>query len=291
MKQTRGAGYRITWPGGELDLTGRALVMGVLNVTPDSFSDGGEFFEASTAIDHARAMVDQGADIIDVGGESTRPGSEAVPEAEQIRRTRPVIAALHQALPHVPISIDARLRVVAEAALDAGAELINDVSALRDDAGLAALAAEREVPVVLMHMLGRPKTMQKNPSYDDVVVEVRAFLAERVEAAVAAGIDRGRIIVDPGIGFGKTTQHNLEIVRRWGEFERLGVPTLIGPSRKRFIGQVLGIDDPHERVIGTSAVVAAAVLAGARMVRVHDVREAAQVVRMCHAIGDPEAHA
>lgn len=279
--------YRITWPGGELNLTGRALVMGVLNVTPDSFSDPGEFFDATKAVEHARTMVALGADILDVGGESTRPGSDAVPEAEQIRRTQPVIAAIHDVLPHVPISIDTRLSAVAEAALDAGASVINDVAALRDDPDLAPLAAEREVPVILMHMLGTPKTMQQSPHYDDVMDDIRAFLQDRVDVAVRAGIDRSRLIVDPGIGFGKTLQHNLEIIRRWHELETMGLPTLVGASRKRFIGKVLGIDEPQKRVLGTSVVVTAAVLAGARIVRVHDVHEAAQVVRMCHAITEP----
>lgn len=281
-------GYRVTWPGGELDLTGQALVMGVLNVTPDSFSDGGEFFDYAAAVERAGEMIRQGADILDVGGESTRPGSEAVPVAEQIRRTQPVIAAVHDAYPNVPISIDARLAEVALAALDAGACIINDVAALRDDPALAALVAEREVPVILMHMLGRPKTMQQEPRYDDVMADIIAFLSERIDAAVGAGVARGRIIVDPGIGFGKTTRHNLEIINRWQEFAAIDAPTLIGPSRKRFIGEVLGIDDPHERVLGTAAVLAAATLAGAHVVRVHDVQQAVEVTRMCHAITHPE---
>jgi dihydropteroate synthase len=262
--------------------------MGVLNVTPDSFSDGGEFFDAAVAIDRAAVMIEEGADLIDVGGESTRPGSDAVSAAEQIRRTQPVIAAVHEAFPAVPISIDARLAEVTAAGLDAGASIANDVSALRDDPDMAPLVAERRVPIVLMHMLGTPKTMQANPQYDDVIDDISTFLAERIDAAVAAGIDRGRIIADPGIGFGKTTQHNLQIVQRWDKLSVLGVPLLIGPSRKRFIGAVLGIDNPHDRVLGTAAVVAAATLAGAHVVRVHDVREAVHVTRMCHAIAHPD---
>ncbi len=281
--------YRIAWPGGELDLTGRPLVMGVLNVTPDSFSDAGEFFDTRTAIARAKAMIEEGADLLDVGGESTRPGSDPVPVREQIRRTQPVIAAVHEAFPKVPISIDARLREVAEAALDAGAEIINDVAALRDDPEMGRLAAEREVPVVLMHMLGRPKTMQKEPRYDDVIGDIAGFLRERIDAAIEAGIERGRILVDPGIGFGKTARHNLEIIQRWGELAELDAPLLIGPSRKRFIGHVLGIDDPHQRVIGTAAVLVAATLAGVHVVRVHDVREAVEATRMAHAIGNPGA--
>jgi len=281
--------YRVTWPGGLLDLTGRPRVMGVLNVTPDSFSDGGEFLDASVAVARGLEMVRQGADIVDVGGESTRPGSDPVPPGEQIRRVVPVVAAIHQAMPQVPISIDARLAEVAEAALDAGATLLNDVSALRDDPEMSRLAVERQVPVVLMHRLGESKTMQKDPHYHDVVGDIRAFLSERIAAATAAGIDRGRLIVDPGIGFGKTTRHNLEILRRLDEFADLDAPVLVGPSRKRFIGAVLGIDDPKERAVGTAAVVAAATLAGVHIVRVHDVREAAQVTAMCHALVHPEA--
>jgi len=280
--------FRVTWPGGELDLTGRPLVMGVLNVTPDSFSDGGRFFDTAAAIAHAGTMIEAGADIIDVGGESTRPGSGAVDVDEQIRRTAPVIEAVHEALPEVPISIDARLAAVAAAALDAGASMINDVAALRDDPDMAALAAERGVPVILMHMLGTPRTMQQDPRYDDVVAEVTAFLADRIDAAVEAGVDRGRIIVDPGIGFGKTTRHNLLIIRELAAFHALRVPLLVAPSRKRFIGEILGIDEPDERVLGTAAVVAAATLAGAHIVRVHDVKQAADVTRMCHAIMNPE---
>ena len=280
--------FRITWPDGELDLTGRPWVMGVLNVTPDSFSDAGRFFDTAAAIAHAGAMIEAGADIIDVGGESTRPGSDAVDVAEQIGRTAPVIAAVHDAFPDVPISIDARLADVAAAALDAGASLINDVAALRDDPDMAALAAERGVPVILMHMLGTPQTMQQDPHYDDVVAEVTTFLADRIDAAVGAGIDRGRIIVDPGIGFGKTTRHNLQIIRGLAAFHALRVPLLVGPSRKRFIGEILGIDEPAERILGTAAVVAAATLSGAHIVRVHDVKEAADVTRMCHAIMNPE---
>jgi dihydropteroate synthase len=280
--------FRLDWPGGELDLTGRPLVMGVLNVTPDSFSDAGDFFDSSAALDRATETVHQGADLIDVGGESTRPGSEPVSAIEQIRRIQPVVAAVHKAFPHVPTSIDTRLAEVAAAALDAGAAIVNDVSALRDDPAMARLAAERRVPVILMHMLGTPKTMQQAPQYGDVVEDIVAFLAGRIRAATAAGIDRRRIIIDPGIGFGKTVRHNLEIIRRLDEFAVLNVPIAIGPSRKRFIGAVLGIDDPKERVMGTAAALAAATLAGAHVVRVHDVKEAAEVTRMSYAITKPE---
>lgn len=282
--------YRVTWPGGELDMTGRPLIMGVLNVTPDSFSDGGEFFDYSVAVRRAEEMIGQGADILDVGGESTRPGSEPVAVAEQIRRTQPVIAAVHDAFPNVPISIDARLAEVAAASLDAGACIINDVAALRDDPTMATMAAEREVPVILMHMLGRPKTMQQAPEYDDVVADITSFLSRRIDAATEAGIARDRIIVDPGIGFGKTIRHNLEIIKRWEEFGSLDAPTLIGPSRKRFIGGVLGIEDPHKRVLGTVAVLSAATLGGVHIARVHDVMQAAEAIRMSHAIAQPDQY-
>jgi len=269
---------------GRVDLTGRPLVMGVLNVTPDSFSDGGDYFSAEAAAGRAADLVEQGADIIDVGGESTRPGSEPVDAAEQIRRVVPAIEAVRRISESVPISIDTRLAAVARAALDCGADVINDTTALRDDKDLAELAARRRVPVVLMHMLGRPAIMQESPRYDDVVEEVCSFLGERVAAAVAAGIERGRIMVDPGIGFGKTAEHNLALIRRVDELLELGQPVLLGPSRKRFIGQVLGIDEPKRRQWGTGAVVACAAMAGVHIVRVHDVQAMRQVVEMCWAL-------
>lgn len=269
---------------GRVDLTGRPLVMGVLNVTPDSFSDGGDYFSAEAAAGRAAELVEEGADIIDVGGESTRPGSEPVDAAEQMGRVIPAIEAVRRVSESVPISIDTRLASVARAALDAGADIINDTTALGDDKELAELAARRRVPVVLMHMLGRPATMQQSPRYDDVVERVCSFLRERVAAAVAAGIERRRIIVDPGIGFGKTTEHNLALIRRLDELLELGQPVLLGPSRKRFIGQVLGIDEPKRRQWGTAAVVAYAAMAGVHIVRVHDVPAMRQVVAMCWAL-------
>ncbi len=271
-----------------LDLTGGPLVMGVLNVTPDSFSDGGDYLDASTAVARGAQMIEEGADLIDIGGESTRPGSESVCPAEQIRRTQPVIARIHQQYPAVPISIDTRLSEVASAAIDAGASIVNDVSALRDDPAMTSLVAGRHVPVVLMHMQGDPKTMQQAPHYGDVVADVVAFLSERMAAAVAAGIDRSMLIVDPGIGFGKTVRHNLDLIRRLSELVRLEAPILIGVSRKRFIGSILQIDDPRQRGLGTAAAVAACVLGGANIVRVHDVEQTIQVVRMCDAILHPE---
>jgi dihydropteroate synthase len=256
--------------------------MGVLNVTPDSFSDGDQFFTFASAVEHARDMCTEGADVIDIGGESTRPGSEQVSAAEERTRVIPVIKEL-SAEATVPISIDTRKAEVAAAALDAGAEMINDVSALRADPEMAALAAEHKVPVVLMHMQGTPKTMQLKPTYKDVVTEVVEWLAERVHFAMDAGIAESRLLVDPGFGFGKTAQHNLELLRRLHELHRLGRPVLVGTSRKAMLGKILGVPE-RERLYGTLATVAAAVLSGCHMVRVHDVRPALEVVKVCEAI-------
>jgi len=275
--------YRIKLPSGRvLDMGPRPLVMGVLNVTPDSFSDGDQFFTFASAVEHARDMCTEGADVIDIGGESTRPGSEQVSAAEERTRVIPVIKEL-SAEATVPISIDTRKAEVAAAALDAGAEMINDVSALRADPEMAALAAEHKVPVVLMHMQGTPKTMQLKPTYKDVVTEVVEWLAERVHFAMDAGIAESRLLVDPGFGFGKTAQHNLELLRRLHELHRLGRPVLVGTSRKAMLGKILGVPE-RERLYGTLATVAAAVLSGCHMVRVHDVRPALEVVKVCEAI-------
>ncbi len=262
------------------------FVVGVLNVTPDSFSDAGRFYDARVAVEAGARMADEGADVVDIGGESTRPGSAAVLPNEQIRRTQPVIAELAKRFGHdgPAISIDTRSAAVARAALDAGATIVNDISALRDDPEMVSLVADRGAGVVLLHMQGTPADMQINPAYLDAVAEIRDFLAERIESVASAGVVRERIVVDPGIGFGKTLEHNLEIIRRGGEFRSLGVPLMIGPSRKRFIGQVLGIEQPADRLMGTMAAVAAAVLAGVEMVRVHDVPAARQVADMCAAI-------
>jgi dihydropteroate synthase len=269
---------------GGIDLGGRSLVMGVLNVTPDSFSDGGDFLSPDAARRQAQQMVAEGADLIDVGGESSRPGSESVPADEQLRRILPAIEAVRRVSDSVPISVDTRLGSVAEAALDAGADLVNDISALRDDADLARVVAKRQVPVVLMHMKGQPATMQEAPTYVNVVSEIRSFLQDRIEAAGRAGIDQERIIIDPGIGFGKTTEHNLTTLRELPALLELGRPVLVGPSRKRFIGQVLGIDEPKRRQWGTAAVVACAVAAGVHIVRVHEVGAMRQVAKMAWAI-------
>jgi dihydropteroate synthase len=243
--------------------------MGVLNVTPDSFSDGGEWFDGAAAVAHGRELVAEGAGILDIGGESTRPGAEPVPTEEELRRVVPVIEGLRDA--GAQLSIDTTKVVVARAALDAGATYVNDVSALRAEPEMAALVAERGVDCCLMHMRGDPRTMQDDPRYDDVVDDVRSFLAARAEAAIAAGIAPGRIQVDPGIGFGKTAEHNLELLRRLDEIVALGFPVVIGTSRKSFLGRITGRDDPKQRLYGTIASNVLALAAGARVFRVHDV--------------------
>jgi dihydropteroate synthase len=262
--------------------TRRAVVMGILNVTPDSFSDGGEFFDPAAAAGQARRMADEGADIIDVGAESTRPGSQRVTAGEQIRR---LLKALPAAVASgAVVSIDTTLSAVARFALDEGAAMINDVSAGRDDPAMLDLAAKRGAPIVLMHMLGEPKDMQVEPRYDNVVAEVRAFLAERAAAAEAAGVPRERIIVDPGIGFGKRLEHNLALLAGLGELVSLGYGVLVGPSRKRFIGTLTGQEDPHGRTAGTIAACLAAWSRGATMFRVHDVGPLRQALAVAAAI-------
>jgi dihydropteroate synthase len=255
--------------------------MGVVNVTPDSFSDGGRFLDSRTAVDHCLHLADDGADLIDVGGESTRPGAPAVAADEERRRIVPVIETVASRL-DVPISVDTSKAEVARAALEAGAAMINDVTAGADPA-LLNLAAERGVPIVLMHMRGTPRTMQDEPHYDDVMREIAAFLAARRDAAVAAGVPADRIVLDPGIGFGKTVAHNFEIIERLGELGALGCPVLVGPSRKSFIGETLGVP-VGARLMGTAAAVAACVLGGAHLVRVHDVAEMRQVCNVADAV-------
>lgn len=262
--------------------------MGVLNVTPDSFSDGGRYLDPEAAVRHGRELIAEGADIVDVGGESTRPGARPVDEAEERRRVVPVIRAL---APHGRVSIDTRKRAVAEAAIDAGATMLNDVSA-----SLAEVAASAGVPWVAMHMQGTPDTMQAEPRYDDVVAEVRAFLVERAEWALAAGVPE--VWIDPGIGFGKTAGHNLELLARLGELVGTGFPVLVGASRKSFLGRLLGASDAgrplseqpgapvaavDDRLEGSLAVATWALDAGARMVRVHEVRPTVQAVRLVAA--------
>ncbi len=261
----------------------RTYVMGVINVTPDSFSDGGRFASVESALAQARALVDAGADMLDIGGESTRPYSDPVPADEELRRVVPVIEAIKAELA-VAVSVDTTKAVVAEAALDAGADIVNDVSALRFDPGMAALVASRGVPVVLMHMKGTPKDMQVDPVYENAVEEIALFLEERAAFAREKGIASENIWIDPGIGFGKRLEDNLSILRRLSRFKELGMPLLVGPSRKAFIGAVTGVERPADRDVGTAAVVALAAAAGADVVRVHNVEYAVQAVRIADAI-------
>ncbi|MDX6633258.1 MAG: dihydropteroate synthase [Solirubrobacterales bacterium] len=255
--------------------------MGVVNVTPDSFSDGGLFLDPVAAVRHGRELVAQGADVLDIGGESTRPGAAAVGAEEEIARVLPVIEGLGDL--SAPISIDTSKLEVARAALDAGATIVNDVTALRESPGIAALCAERDAELVLMHMQGTPRTMQESPAYDDVVDDVRAFLEQRLALAVAEGVAEQRIWLDPGIGFGKTLEHNLELLRRLDELTSIGPPLVVGTSRKSFLGKLTGAP-VDERLGGTIATSVLALRAGARMLRIHDVREVSEALRVAEAI-------
>lgn len=257
-------------------------VMGILNVTPDSFSDGGHYLDADRAVAHAKAMVAEGATLIDIGGESSRPGAVPVPAEEELSRVVPVIRALAGAV-DVPLSVDTYKACVARHALEAGAHLVNDITALHGDAEMAAVVAEMEAGVILMHIQGTPRTMQLAPHYDDVVDEIRQWLQARVQLAEASGIAPERIIADPGIGFGKTTAHNLEILKRLDAFRELGKPMLIGTSRKAFIGTVLDLP-LEERIEGTVATVCWAIAHGADIVRVHDVKAVSRAARMTDAL-------
>jgi len=263
----------------------RPYIMGILNITPDSFSDGGKFFDQKKAIDQALKLVEDGADILDVGGESTRPGSDVVPEDEEIKRVLPVIQAAVR-YTTAPVSIDTTKSGVAKAALDAGAAMVNDVSALRFDDKMGEVVAAAGVPLVVMHMRGVPKTMQAGPiEYADLMGEIRSFLEAAVQRAADAGVERELIIVDPGIGFGKTPEHNLIIINRIGELRALGRPVLVGPSRKAFIGKVLD-KEVDQRLHGTAAAVAASVLGGAHILRAHDVGPMRDVIEVARAILD-----
>ena len=284
--------YNLETKNGVLALGGSTCIMGILNVTPDSFSDGGRYFSLDAALERARQLIADGADILDIGGESSRPFSDPVSEAEELRRVIPVIEHLAGNL-DVPISIDTTKATVARRALEAGAAMINDISALRFDPDMAEVAADTGAPVVLMHMLGSPKDMQVDPSYDDLLGEIHQFLERAVLDAEKAGISREKIIIDPGIGFGKTVRHNLELIRRLEWFSDLDVPILAGPSRKAFIRKLLAgknqveneADASHDMVeTGTMAAVCATILNGAHIVRVHDVARTRAAATIADAV-------
>jgi dihydropteroate synthase len=291
MHTTRPRSRSLRFPDRTVHIGRAPLVMGILNVTPDSFSDGGRFLDVREAVAHAHAMAEAGAAVIDVGGESTRPGSESVPAAQEIERVLPVIKALvrggfdYSPLP-VPVSIDTRKAAVADEALRVGASMVNDVSAARDPAMLDVLRWRDDVPVVLMHMLGEPKTMQAAPRYDDVVREVGLFLDQRARFLIESGVARERIVVDPGIGFGKRLEDNLALLRDLDALRRLGYPVLVGPSRKSFLGSLLGEAATDDRLPGSLAAAARCYAAGVDIVRVHDVRETVQLFRVLDAIHD-----
>jgi dihydropteroate synthase len=261
----------------------RTLLMGIVNVTPDSFSDGGRSFDPDDAVKLALQMATDGADILDIGGESTRPGADPVSAEDELRRVLPVIERLSAEAPELVLSVDTRKAEVARAAVEAGASIVNDVSAGADP-GTFALARETGAGLVLMHMRGDPTTMQEEPRYDDVVSEVKDFLAGRIGAAVAGGVSRDHLCADPGIGFGKTTAHNLALLHDLATFRELRVPVLAGVSRKRFLGELTGVTEPAERLEGTAGAVAWCAAAGVDIVRVHDVKEMARVVRVVDAI-------
>ena len=268
--------------GKEFTLGPKTWIMGVLNVTPDSFSDGGQYLDKNKAVKRGLRLIEEGSDIIDIGGESTRPGSEPIPAEEEIRRVIPVIKSLREKTEAL-ISVDTTKSEVARAALDAGADIINDISSLRFDPGMAPLAAEKGVPVILMHMKGMPKTMQVNPYYEDVLQEVRSFLQERIHEAQAAGIKRERIVIDPGIGFGKRLEDNLALINKLHVLGELDRPILIGTSRKSFIGNILDLP-PQERLEGSIASSILSMAHGAHILRVHDVAAIKRAVLVAEAI-------
>jgi dihydropteroate synthase len=278
----KGALRRLVTRHGTVEMERRSAIMGVLNVTPDSFYDGGRRSSPSKAIADGVELAAAGADIIDIGGESTRPGARAVSEEEELDRILPVVRGLRQAVP-IPISIDTYKANVARAALAEGADIVNDISALRFDPAMAVLVAQEKVPVVLMHMQGTPRTMQVEPCYEDVLREVKDFLAAQVRQGLGSGILPERIIIDPGIGFGKTLEHNLCLLRGLPELSSLGQPLLVGASRKAFIGRILNLT-PDERLEGSLAAAVAAVLAGANIIRTHDVKETRRAVNIADAI-------
>jgi dihydropteroate synthase len=282
--------YRLHLRSGVLELGERTLVMGVLNVTPDSFSDGGKFLDPQSAIQHALEMERAGADLLDIGGESTRPGSTGTAAETELARVLPVLEGLHGAL-KIPIAVDTRKSQVAEAAISAGAQIINDVSGLRFDPRLAEVSQRRGVPLILMHMRGEPATMQKVPFARDVMKDVVQGLRASIRKARAADVRKSQIVIDPGIGFGKSFEQNYELLRKLRELAKLGYPLLVGTSRKGFLGVTLARDGkpapPEERLWATAATVTASILGGAHIVRVHDVAEMAQVARVADCLLDP----
>ncbi len=268
--------------GKQLSFGQRTLIMGVLNVTPDSFSDGGCYLDVAAAINHAKKMVEDGADVIDIGGESSRPGASPASTEEELSRVLPVVEGIVDDV-SVPVSIDTCKSAVARRALESGANIVNDITALCGDAEMAKVVAEMNAGVILMHMRGTPRTMQQLPVYGDVVSEISSWLQRRIEEAETNGVPPDKIVIDPGIGFGKTVDHNLEILRRLGEFRNLNKPVLIGTSRKSFIGKILDLP-VDDRIEGTAATVAWAIARGADMIRVHDVKTMYRVARMTDAL-------
>ena len=274
---------KLSWGNYCLDFSRKTYIMGILNVTPDSFSDNGLYFDKTKAVKRALQMAEEGADIIDIGGESTRPGSEPLAIEEELRRTIPVIEALSKEI-DVPLSIDTYKSGVAKKALDAGAAMVNDISGLRFDPSMPKVVAEYKVPVVVMHIKGAPKDMQKNPVYEALMPEIMDSLRESIRFAMESGVPEDKIIIDPGIGFGKTPENNLEIIHNLQGLTLLEKPVLIGPSRKAFIGKVLGDVPPTARLEGTAAAVAVSIMNGANIIRVHDVKEMARVAKVADAI-------
>lgn len=274
---------KLCWDRFTLDLSKKTHIMGILNITPDSFSDGGLHFDRNAAIDRAVRMADEGADIIDIGGESTRPGSDPVFLDEELKRTLPVIEAISSKLT-IPVSIDTYKSAVATRAIDAGASIVNDISGLRFDPEMPGVVSRHKVPVVIMHIKGSPKNMQTDPVYQALVPEIMDYLSGSIEVAVSAGVREEMIVIDPGIGFGKTFDHNLEIINRLDQFKSFEKPILIGPSRKAFLGKILDGAPSGERLEGTAAAVAISIIKGANIIRVHDVKEMAKVAKVADAI-------
>jgi len=274
---------KIAWQSFSLDFSKKTCLMGILNVTPDSFSDGGQYFDRELAIKRAHEMVEEGADVIDVGGESTSPGSEPVPLQEEIARTIPVIEEISKKI-KVPVSIDTYKAEVAKRAMDAGASIVNDISGLRFDPEMPKVVSKYKVPVIIMHIKGMPKDMQINPIYEALIPEIMDYFRKSIRLAVESGIAEDKIIIDPGIGFGKTLDHNLEIIKNLREFTLLEKPLLAGVSRKAFIGKILGDVSASERLEGTAAAVAISILNGANIIRVHDVKEMKKVALVADAV-------